>query len=109
MLLSQYVMDWLKLFEHKMPKLSQDTLYPFTWTPSNQDLFPKDDTPWLTDTQIKKIQQIIGDFLFYGQTVDGIMLKALNLLSSQQANATEKFINKKIIFLIIAIHIQTQR
>ena len=51
---------------------------------------PVDNTPTLARDAVRRIQQIVGTFLFYGRAVDVTMLVALSTLSAQQANATAK-------------------
>ena len=50
---------------------------------------PIDTTARLPKHEIKRLQQIISTFLFYGRAVDPTLLTALSELSSAQATATE--------------------
>ena len=50
---------------------------------------PIDTSACLTIYEIKRLQQIIGAFLFYGRAGDPTLLTALSELSSAQATATE--------------------
>ena len=48
-----------------------------------------DTSPRLGPDKVKRIQQIIGVFLYYARAVDESMLCALNKLASRQSNPTE--------------------
>lgn len=49
-----------------------------------------DDSPLLDKDGIKRLQEIIGVFLFYARAVDSTMLTAINKLSSAQARPSER-------------------
>ena len=49
-----------------------------------------DTSPRIDAARVKRIQQIIGVFLYYTRAVDESMLCALNKLASRQANPTEE-------------------
>ncbi len=51
---------------------------------------PPDTSPKLDGKGIKRIQQIIGNILYYARAVNMTMLKALSLIAVEQTNATEK-------------------
>lgn len=51
---------------------------------------PIDTTALLNKKQVKRIQSIIGTFLFYSRAVDPTMAVALSALASMQSKATEK-------------------
>ena len=87
-----YVEKALKRFEHAPPKRRQDSPHP--WQPPNygaktQLTAPLDHTRPLDAKEIKRIQEIVGTFLYYGRAVDSTMLKALSSLASAQAHGTE--------------------
>ena len=48
----------------------------------------RDTSPPIDQLRLKRIQQIIGVFLYYARAVDESMLCALNKLASRQANPT---------------------
>ena len=50
----------------------------------------RDTSPPIDQLRLKRIQQIIGVFLYYARAVDESMLCALNKLASRQANPTEE-------------------
>jgi hypothetical protein len=87
-----YVEKALQRFEHKPPKRRQDSPHP--WQPptygAKVQLTPPEDTSRpLTDKEKKKIQEIVGVFLYYARAVDSTMLKALGTLASAHSQGTE--------------------
>ena len=70
----------------------QDSPYPATvkqYGIKVQLTDPIDTSACLPTHEIKRLQQIIGTFLFYGRAVDPTLLTTLSELSSAQATATE--------------------
>ena len=58
------------------------------------------DTSQLLDKNGKKrVQQVVGTFLFYGRAVDGTMLPALSAIASDQAAPTQATMEKIEMFL----------
>jgi len=58
------------------------------------------DTSQLLDKNGKKrVQQVVGTFLFYGRAVDGTMLPALSAIASDQAAPTQATMEKVDMFL----------
>jgi hypothetical protein len=55
----------------------------------NQTPTPSDDSPLLDEAGKKRIQQIVGSFLYYAQAVDPTIVMALSELSSQQSAPTK--------------------
>ena len=87
-----YVEQALHKFQHPTPKKLQDSPYPATvkqYGVKVQLTDPIDTSACLPTHEIKRLQQIIGTFLFYGHTIDPTLLTALSKLSSAQATATE--------------------
>ena len=99
-----------------MPKYVKQTLHklkytasakyigaPHEWTvpaySKKPQLAPVDNTPKLSDQGKKRIQQIVGSFLYYARAVDSTILPALSELSSLQANPTEKTRDKSNMLL----------
>ncbi len=65
---------------------------PMIYVPPNHtasQLTNPDLTPILPPERKKRIQQIVGTFLYYARAVDPTMLTAINKLASIQANPTE--------------------
>ena len=86
-----YVTNALHKFQHPPPKKAQDSPYPATakqYGVKVQLTDPINTTAHLPTHEIKRLQQIIGTFLFYGRAVDPTLLTALSELSSAQATAT---------------------
>ena len=87
-----YVTNALHKFQHPKPNKVQDSPYPATakqYGVNVQLTDPIDTTARLPMHEIKRLQQIISTFLFYGRAVDPTLLTALSELSSAQANATD--------------------
>ena len=87
-----YVTTALHKFQHPKPNKAQDSPYPANakqYGVKVQLTDPVDTTARLPKHEIKRIQQIIGTFLFYGRAVDPTLLTALSELSSAQATATD--------------------
>ena len=79
-------------FQHPTPKKPQDSPYPAMakqYGVKVQLIDPIDTSARLPTHEIKRLQQIIGTFLFYGRAVDPTLLTALSELSSAQATATK--------------------
>ena len=49
----------------------------------------EDDSPTLTEKEIKRVQDIVGTLLYYGRTVDPTLLVALSAIASSQAHGTK--------------------
>jgi hypothetical protein len=86
-----YVDRALARFQHPSPTRPQHS--PFQWIKpvygTKSQLSPDPDTsaPLLPD-QIKRLQQILGVFLYYARAVDSTMLVALGTLAAAQTCAT---------------------
>ena len=80
-----YVEKALKRFAHKVPARRQDA--PFPWKRPQYgkkvQLSPAADTSRpLTPPEVKRIQEIVGTFLWYARGVDSTMLTPLSALAS---------------------------
>jgi hypothetical protein len=87
-----FVPNKLHEFGHKPPKRPQNTPHPAPearFGQAAQDSKPPDTSAALCEKGKKRVQQIVGSFLYYGRAVDITILKALNTLSRQQAKPTE--------------------
>ena len=87
-----YIDHALHKFQHPTPKKLQDSPYPATvkqYGVKVQLTDPIDTSARLPPHEIKRLQQIIGTFLFHGRAVDPTLLTALSELSSAQAMATD--------------------
>jgi hypothetical protein len=63
---------------------------PITYGKGNQAPTPQDDSPLLDAAGKKRIQQIVGSFLYYARAVNPTILMALLAIVSQQSNPTEE-------------------
>jgi hypothetical protein len=62
---------------------------PFKYGKDNQAPSHLDKSPCLNKAQKKRIQQIVGSFLYYAQAVVPTMLMSLSEIDLQQAAPTE--------------------
>ena len=89
----QYANKSLRKFGHKTPQKPQHTPYippPKTYGKDSQKPTPPDTSEKLPPKEKKKIEQIVGSFLYYGQAVDNTALFALNNIASHQSAATKQ-------------------
>ena len=73
------VMKQLTKYSHIAPWKPQHCLYalsPIKYGKDNQLPAPIDDSPCLDEAQKKRIQQIVGSFLYYAGAVDPAILMA---------------------------------
>jgi hypothetical protein len=97
-----YVAAALHKFQHPAPR--QPCHAPSAWNKPQygvkiQMTSPLDTTPSLTDNQTKRLQKVVGTFLFYARAVDGTMLHALNALAAAQKNGTQATAQALVHFL----------
>ena len=83
----------LNKFGHEKPTRKQHT--PFVPAPRQygkeaQKPEPPDTSPPLDDSGKKRIQRIVGTYLYYGRAVDRTILNALSNIASHQEKPTEK-------------------
>jgi hypothetical protein len=83
----------LRRFQHNAPAVPEDA--PHAWMlPSYgaavQYAEDADTSTPISDAQKKRVQEIIGTFLFAARAVDPTLLVALGSIATQQANCTEK-------------------
>ena len=50
---------------------------------------PEDNSPILSHDRTKRIQRIVGSFLYYGREIDLTIIKTLNRLGTQQSTPTK--------------------
>ena len=87
-----YIEHALHKFQHPTPKKPQDSPYPATakqYGVKVQLIDSINTSARLPTHEIKRLQQIIGTFLFYSHAIDPTLLTALSELSSAQATAIE--------------------
>ena len=86
-----YVRDKLHEFDHKPPARPQHAPHPAPETrfgKAAQETTAPDTSTLLAADGKKRVQQIVGSFLYYGRAVDITILKTLNSLSRQQSKPT---------------------
>ena len=88
-----YVKSALHTFQHDTPQ--RPTNAPSAYTPpifgaTIQYTTPPDTSPPIDKAQTKRIQTVVGKFLYYARAVDPTMLHALNDLATQQSKGTQK-------------------
>jgi hypothetical protein len=59
----------------------------------------KTSSPALSDKEPNKLQQLTGTLLYYARAVDPTLIMPINVLASEQSNATEVTADKVIQFL----------
>ena len=86
-----YARNALLKFGHPTPLKPQHS--PYQASPvhygSKQQEPQSDDSPPLSPSQIKFIQQVVGTFLFFGRAVDPTLTAALSSIASRQNKGTE--------------------
>jgi hypothetical protein len=83
----------LQRFTHPTPALAQHS--PHAWTAPNfgakiQYIALEDTTLALDKAGIKRLQEVIGTFLYSARAVDNTMLVALGTLAAAQTKGTQK-------------------
>jgi hypothetical protein len=53
-------------------------------------------SPTISDKHVNKLQQLTGTLLDYARAVDPTLIMTINILASEQSNATEETANKVI-------------
>jgi hypothetical protein len=53
-------------------------------------------SPALSDKDVNKLQQLTGTLLYYARAVDTTLIMPINVLASEQSNATEVTADKVI-------------
>ncbi len=92
--------EQLVKYGHVAPAKSQHCPYlpnAIQYGKDNQTPMPNNDSPLLDKAGKKRIQQIVGSFLYYAQAVDPTIVMALSDLSLQQSAPTQntiKYVNQ---------------
>ena len=95
-------MKQMTKYGHVAPLKPQHYLYlpnPIKYGKDNQAPSPLDDSPLLDAAGKKRVQQIVGSFLYYARAVDPTILMALSEISSQQSAPTENTMKRVNQFL----------
>jgi hypothetical protein len=92
-----YAKKQLTKYSHVAPLKPQHCPYapnPIKYSKNNQAPSPLDKSPHLNKAQKKRIQQIVGSFLYYVGAVDPTILMALLETASQQVAPTENMMER---------------
>jgi hypothetical protein len=94
-----YIKAALHKYQH--PATSSPEHAPHTWNPpiyGAKTQFVKEVTtsPALSDKDVNKLQQLTGTLLYYARAVDPTLIIPINVLASEQSNATENTADKVI-------------
>ena len=97
-----YVERALYRFAHPAPERPEDS--PYAWQRPDygakmQFAPPDDSAPKLDAAGIKRVQEVIGVFLFYARAIDSTMLPALGTLAALQTTATTTTMKAIVKFL----------
>ena len=85
-----YVPTKLKEFDHPNPSRPQHAPHKAPPRFSNsQKPVPVDDSPQFSKERTKRIQQIVGSFLYYRQAINLNIIKNLNTLATHKSAPTE--------------------
>jgi hypothetical protein len=88
----QYVMRQLTCYAHPVPNKPQHCPFspnPITYQKDNQAPTPANESPLLNNASKKRIQQVVGSFLYCERAVDPTILMALSDIATQQSAPTE--------------------
>ena len=95
--MSGYIKKALAKYSHDKPSRPQQAPYPVVprkYGAVAQDPIPLDESPEATDTEKKRIQQVVGTILYYARAVDMTLLAALSSIASEQTKATKQTMTK---------------
>jgi hypothetical protein len=97
-----YVAKALHRFTHPEPHRPQHAPHP--WVAPNygvsvQYAAPEDTSRPIDKHETKRLQEVLGTFLFYGRAVDNTMLTALGTLASAQTHGTEQTMDKLVLLM----------
>jgi hypothetical protein len=92
-----YIKKKLQEYQHSLPKRIQNCPYspePKRFGVDAQAPIEKDETAALDAKGIKRIQQIVGNILYYARAVNMTVLMALSSIAVEQTKATEKTLGR---------------
>jgi hypothetical protein len=94
-----YIKAALHKYQHPAPARPEHA--PYTWNPpvyGAKTQFVNETTPIpaLSDKDVNKLQQLMGTLLYYARTSDPTLIMPINILASEQSNATEITADKVI-------------
>jgi hypothetical protein len=87
-----YIKAALHKYQHPAPARPEHA--PHTWNPpiygaKTQFVNENTPSPALSDKNVNKLQQLPGRLLYYARAVDQTLIMPINVLASEQSNATE--------------------
>jgi hypothetical protein len=94
-----YIKAALHKYQHPSPARPEHA--PHTWNPpiyGAKTQFVSEPTPGpaISDKDVNKLQQLTGTLLYYARAVDPTLIMPINILASEQSNATEETADKVI-------------
>jgi hypothetical protein len=94
-----YIKAALHKYQHPAPAHPEHA--PHTWNPpiygaKTQSVNDETTSPALSDKDVNKLQQLTGTLLYYARAVDPTLIMPINVLASEQSNATEITADKVI-------------
>jgi hypothetical protein len=94
-----YIKAALHKYQHPAPARPEHA--PHTWSPhiygaKTQLVNEATPSPALSDKDVNKLQQLTGTLLYYARAVDPTLIMPINVLASEQSNATEVTADKII-------------
>jgi hypothetical protein len=87
-----YIKAALHKYQHPAPARPEHA--PHTWNPpiygaKTQFVNETTPSPALSDKEVNKLQQLTGTLLYYARAVDPTLIMPIDVLASEQSNATE--------------------
>jgi hypothetical protein len=94
-----YIKSALQKYQHPAPARPEHGLH--TWNPpiygaKTQFVNETTPSPALFDKNVNKLQQLRGTLIYYARAVDPTLILPINVLASEQSNATEITADKVI-------------
>jgi hypothetical protein len=94
-----YIKAALHKYQHPAPARPEHA--PHTWNPPSygdkmQFVSEPTPSPAISDKDVNKLQQLTGTLIYYARAVDPTLIMPINVLASEQPNATEVTADKII-------------
>jgi hypothetical protein len=94
-----YIKDALHKYQHPAPSRPEHA--PHGWSPpiygaKTQFVSDTEPSPALSDKDVNKLQRLTGTLINYARAVDPTLIMPINVLASEQSNATEVTADKVI-------------
>ena len=87
-----YVQKARVKYQHPLPNRPQHSPYqasPIKYGAKIQHLVPEDTSPPLTEEQIRRVQDVVGTFVWYGAACDPTLAASLSALATRQSKGTD--------------------